>query len=203
MCGWFVSAYKYCKRYYFMESLVLQTEEFFKNHIPKSRNKKSYIIHVELVRKYAIELGTIYSADLVVLEVAALLHDIGADAGSVHAQKSADIAENFLVDNGTDAKRKEKILSAIKNHSMIQAGEEFKENIALEDQILRDADGIAFLFDTYKSFFDDVAEKHSKEKAIEKTLKKINAMRAKITTDKGIEIAEKNYPKAVEYVSDS
>ena len=47
-----------------------------------------------------------------------------------------------------------------------QTGEEFKENVSPGDQILRDADGIAFLFDTYKSFFDDMNEKHSKEKAI-------------------------------------
>ncbi len=84
-----------------------------------------------------------------------------------------------------------------------QTGEEFKENVSPGDQILRDADGIAFLFDTYKSFFDDMNEKHSKEKAIEITLKKINAMRAKITTDKGIELAEKFYPKAVGYVLDN
>ncbi|MCK5474880.1 MAG: HD domain-containing protein, partial [Candidatus Aenigmarchaeota archaeon] len=105
-----------------MDSLVLQAEEFFKNNIPKSRDKKAYMIHVELVRKYAIELGDAYSANLIILEVAALLHDIGADAGSVHAQKSAEISEKFLTENGTDAKRKEKILSAIKNHSMMQTG---------------------------------------------------------------------------------
>ncbi|MCK5474613.1 MAG: hypothetical protein KAI53_04350 [Candidatus Aenigmarchaeota archaeon] len=122
---------------------------------------------------------------------------------SVHAQKSADIAEKFLSGKSIDANMKKRILSAIKNHSMMQTGEEFKENIPLEDQILRDADGIVFLFDTYKSFFDNMAEKHSKEKAIELTLKKINAMRAKITTDKGREIAEKFYPKAVGYVSNN
>ncbi len=203
MCGWFVGAYKYCKRYYFMESLNLQAEEFFKNNIPESRNKKTYIKHVELVRKYAIELGKAYSADLVVLETAALLHDIGADVGSVHAQKSAEIAEKFLTENPIDTDTKNGILSAIRNHSMSQPGEEYKKNISLEDRILRDSDGIAFLLDTFKSFFDNAIVKYPKEKAIETTLKKINAMRAKITTEKGREIAEKFYPKALEYVSDS
>ncbi|MCK4968068.1 MAG: HD domain-containing protein [Candidatus Aenigmarchaeota archaeon] len=186
-----------------MDTLILQAKNFFESNIPKSRDKKSYIIHVELVRKYAKLLGKLYSANLIVLETTALLHDVGADSGRVHAQKSADITEKFLSKKTIDTNTKNKILSAIKNHSMMQKSEEFRENISLEDQILRDADGIAFLCDTFKPFFDKAVKKYGKEKGIELSIDKINAMRAKVKTKKGVEIADRFYPTAFEYISNT
>ncbi|KYK24828.1 hypothetical protein AYK26_03025 [Euryarchaeota archaeon SM23-78] len=184
-----------------MKDLIKKAEAFFRNNLPKTRPPSVYTPHVELVRKYALILGKEYNADLLVLEVAALLHDIGADAGDVHAFKSAEIAGKFLSEQGIDEDTKEKIISAIRNHSMIQKGEEFKEGVNIADQVLRDADGIAFLEDTFKGYLEIKLRKYGKDKAKQISLVKIKGMLKKVKTEKGKELANKFYPIAKEYIS--
>ena len=82
--------------------LAKEAEKLFRERLPESRPTDVYIRHVELVRKYAVMLAQEYGADVEVVEVAALLHDIGADAGKAHPQKSAEIAEGFLKERGVD-----------------------------------------------------------------------------------------------------
>lgn len=184
-----------------MKTLIQKAEHLFRNNLPKSRNKEVYIIHVELVRKYALILAKEYNADSLVLEVAALLHDIGADAGKVHAFKSEDMAKIFLENEDVPKDTKEKILSAIRNHSMGKSSTNFKESVPLEDQLLRDADGIAFLEDTFKWYFEKGLELNStKEEARKVSLEKIQGMLDKIKTEKGKKLANKFYPIAKKYI---
>lgn len=179
-----------------------KAEELFRTQIPKSRKKDVYITHVELVRKYALMLAKEYGADLVVVEVAALLHDIGAGAGKMHASESAKMAEAFLTKEGVGRETKEKILSAIRNHSSVRQGAEFNHDVPIEDQIVRDADAISFLEDGYKWYLEISLEiESSKEEAKEASLDKIRRMLAKAKTEKGIELAKKFYRPAEEYIN--
>ena len=180
-----------------MNDLVKKVEEFYKNNVPVSRKPdEQYFGHVEAVRKYALELGKEYAADLLVLEMAALLHDVGADAGAVHAEKSAEISKKFLAKEGVDEKLTERILSAIIHHSMSKNGGKLEE-VCLEDQILRDADAIGFFEFSVPYFLQEgIDEFKDVQKAKEFCLGKIAGMKEKIETEKGLELARQRYDSA-------
>jgi uncharacterized protein len=78
--------------------------------------------HVERVRALALHIGKKEKADLYVIEIAALLHDIGRKkemkkrGGFCHAEKGAEIADKLLDKYGMDRKVKENILHSIIAH---------------------------------------------------------------------------------------
>ncbi|MCX6808846.1 MAG: HD domain-containing protein [Candidatus Berkelbacteria bacterium] len=182
------------------EELIDAAENYFRTHLPSTREKNSYLVHVEGVQKYALHLADEYDADKTVVEVAALLHDVGADAGDVHSAKSAEIAAEFLKDLDIESDLEKRIISAIKNHSMRQTGESFSASVTLEDRVIRDADGISFIENSYEMYFQKGLERHGLEIAREKSISKITGMMRKITTKKGTEIAEKLKNKAIEVI---
>jgi len=181
--------------------IVAKADDYFRNNIPVSRIDDSYLRHVELVRKYSVELANQYGGDPFVAEIAALLHDIGADAGPVHAEESAKTAKDLLEQWGIENSVKDKILSAIIHHSMVQEGEYFVEEVPIEDVVVRDADGIAFLEDTYIFFMAKQLKKMPIDEAKEVSLRKIKGMFNKVKTEKGIEIAKRYYPQAENYIN--
>jgi len=169
-------------------------EEFVKENVPNSRkldDAEDYFRHVFGVRKYALKLAEIYGADIFVVEAAALLHDIGADAGKNHAEESAIISKPLLENLNIFKEIVERILKCIELHSM---GSITK---SIEEQIIQDADGIIFIEDSYKSFFEDKKEKLSLGKAKEETLGKTKGMMGKIKTEAGIKLAKEFLPKAI------
>lgn len=99
--------------------------------------------HVERVLKLSLEIGTALNANLPVIKIAALLHDVGRslikeDEVKNHAEISAEIAENFIIENNFNITMEdvENILHCIRVHS-------FSNNlkpITLEAKILSDAD---------------------------------------------------------------
>ncbi|MBU0980592.1 MAG: HD domain-containing protein [Nanoarchaeota archaeon] len=178
--------------------LVKEAETFFKENIPESRD--SYVTHVSLVRRYAMMLATEYDADPVVVEVAALLHDVGADAGPVHAQKSAEMVEGFLSGLGVEDKLKKRILSAIRNHSMSKEGGLWVEDVPIEDQVIRDADAIAFLKDEFRHFYKRKMESCSAADAKKYIIKEVKGMLTKVKTEKGLELAKKLQKEALEEI---
>ncbi|TFF87597.1 MAG: HD domain-containing protein [Promethearchaeota archaeon] len=100
--------------------------------------------HVERVYEICVELGEKLNANLLVLKIAALLHDIGRIQEEIpsekrnHAEISAEIASNFLEENGCNLSLPdlENILHSIRAHS-------FSNNVVpetLEAKILSDAD---------------------------------------------------------------
>ena len=104
-------------------TIILESEKFMRENVPGSRltsdgSDEIYLRHVLGARKYALHLAETYKADKFVVEVAALLHDMGADAGKQHADKSAEIAEEFLSKFDISDEVKERIIHCIKRHSM-------------------------------------------------------------------------------------
>ncbi len=171
--------------------IIEESEKFMKENIPQSRDKEDYLRHISGARKYSIMLAKIYKADIFVVEVAALLHDIGADKGKRHAGESSKIARIFLLALNIPSDILDRILKCIENHSY------YSSVNSIEEQIIQDADGIIFIEDTYKSFFEKLRKKYSLGDAKKLIIEKINNMRNKIKTDKGIEIAEKLLPIAL------
>ena len=100
--------------------------------------------HVERVFNLCLQIGIELGANLLILKIAALLHDIGrtykiiADNNKNHAELSAEIAAEFLRRNAFKLSQEDfdNILHCIKTHS-------FSNNVVpqtLEAKILSDAD---------------------------------------------------------------
>jgi len=174
--------------------IINESEKFMRENIPQSRDKEDYLRHVNGARRYAIKLAEVYNADKFIVEVAALLHDIGADVGDKHAEESAKISRKFLSRFDINSILLEKIINCIKNHSMGSNVE------IIEEQILQDADGIIFVEDTYKSFFDKQKKITSLNEAKKWTTHKANGMMGKIKTEEGTKIAKKLLPIAINYI---
>ena len=99
--------------------------------------------HVERVLKLSSELGVVLNANLPVIKIAALLHDVGRylkkdDEVRNHAEISAEISENFLIKNNFNLAigDVENILHCIRAHSFSND----LEPKTLEAKILSDAD---------------------------------------------------------------
>lgn len=94
--------------------------------------------HIQRVRKFALELGRHEKADLKILEIAALLHDIGRKYSNdeEHAQKSYEMAREILEKYDLSKEEKENILDCVLSHSLKSK----KEPKTKEGIVLRDAD---------------------------------------------------------------
>ncbi len=99
--------------------------------------------HTERVLKQSLEIGINLNANLTVIEIATLLHDVGRylkkeDEVKNHAEISAGIAERFIYKNNFNIAKEDikNILHSIRSHS-------FSNEIipkTLEAKILSDAD---------------------------------------------------------------
>lgn len=98
--------------------------------------------HVERVRKVALHIGKAEKADLFVLEIAALLHDIGrrdemkSKGLFCHAEKGAQHARKTLSNYAISSEAQENIILSILAHRNRTAN----KPESLEAQILYDAD---------------------------------------------------------------
>jgi uncharacterized protein len=93
--------------------------------------------HTIRVHRLSRIIGEREKADLLVLEAAALLHDLGRGCERVdHAEKSAEIAENLLKQCQFPEDKIPKVLYAIRTHRFSKG--EIPET--LEAKILQDAD---------------------------------------------------------------
>jgi HD superfamily phosphodiesterase len=181
------------------KAIIQEAEKFMRKNIPKSRTTKrgseaSYLRHVLGARKYASQLAEIYDADKFIVEVAALLHDTGADDGDNHADASAKISRKFLSKFDISKRLKERIIRCVERHSMGSKTE------TIEEQIMQDADGIIFIQDSFRFYFEKQKQKLPLEEARKKSIKKIRKMMEKIGTKKGIRLAENYLAKSLKYL---
>ncbi|NOR85080.1 HD domain-containing protein [archaeon] len=177
------------------EQITKKTEEFMIHNIPNSRiskdnNNTYYLKHIKGARKYAKKLAKTYNVDKFIVDMAAILHDIAADVGENHAEKSAKIANIFLTNINLEKTTKEKIINCIKSHSM------GAKTDTIEQQILQDADGLIFIEDTYKFYFEVKQQKNTNSKAKKLTEEKITGMLNKIKTEEGIKLSKKLIDKS-------
>jgi len=100
-----------------IEQIRKEAEVYFKNSCPSHD-----WTHVERVYNLCMKIGEEEKADLFVLQLAALLHDIGRDEETKnpsnlnHAEISKNKARTILDRYNIDKITKEKVLSAIETH---------------------------------------------------------------------------------------
>ena len=150
------------------------------------RHSKQYYCHIQFVVEIALRLCEEYNGDKEIIEIAAMLHDIGRDNEineETHYEAGKRIAKEILKDIEIDNVKKEKILKCISNHD----GKE--EPSFLEESIIITADAgskiefhEAFMLMCKKKTYDEKLEWG--EKYLEKGFLniKIESYRDKITS---------------------
>lgn len=179
--------------------------------------------HVDRVRNLALAIGKKEKADLRVLEVACLLHDIGrkeemdSNGKFCHAEKGAELAEKFLLKLKLDKKDIENIKHCIVSHRFRN------EHIpkTMEAKVLFDADkldsigavgiGRDFLFAGFiKNPMYTGREKELIKKGIDKSYSKddtavmefefkLKKIKNKILTKTGKKIARERHKYMVDF----
>ena len=155
--------------------------------------------HVERVLNLCVEIGAVLNANLPVIRIAALLHDVGRylkkdDEVKNHAEISAEIAKNFIIKNNFNIATEdvENILHCIRAHSFSND----LEPKTLEAKVLSDADKLDALgaIGLYRTIIYSFKLKNGGiEKVIEHLEKKIIKLKDRMYLDYSKQIAEKRH----------
>jgi uncharacterized protein len=139
--------------------------------------------HIERVFNLCLQLGKELNANLLVLKIAALLHDIGRSKKKAesfeknHAELSAEIASKFLKSDDLKLSQKEfeNIVHSIRAHSFSNA----ISPKTLEAKILSDADKLDALgaIGLYRTIGFTIKNKGGIDKVIDHLEKKIMKLR--------------------------
>ncbi|MBW3015663.1 HD domain-containing protein [Candidatus Woesearchaeota archaeon] len=160
------------------QELRSKVEKFAKRYCKKASDDPNlWENHVQLVRKFALRLAELEEADKEVVEISALLHDIGKDkARKQHSKRSYELSKRFLEKINLSEKKKKLILKCILKHSNRFSDEDNE----IEVKVIQSADALG-------TFFDEEWQKHSREimtkqellDLFDKSFKKINLKSAK------------------------
>jgi uncharacterized protein len=154
--------------------------------------------HVERVFKLCMEIGAVLNANLPVIKIAALLHDVGRylkkdDEVKNHAEISAEIAKNFIIKNNFNIATEdvENILHCIRAHSFSND----LEPKTLEAKVLSDADKLDALgaIGLYRTIGFTIKNYGSIEQVIHHLENKILKLKEMIYLDYSKQIAEKRH----------
>lgn len=147
------------------------------------------LLHVERVFNLCLKIGKELGANLLILKISALLHDIGRkhknyiSKNKNHAELSADMTSNFLksMDFKISQKDIENIIHSIRSHS-------FSNNVkaqTLEAKILSDADKLDALgaIGLYRIIGFTVKNKGGIQQVIEHLERKIMKLKDQLYLD--------------------
>lgn len=172
------------------KELRLKIERFAKRHCKKCKeDSKLWENHVQLVRKFALELAKVEKADEEIVEIAAMLHDVGKDKGRErHNERSYGLSKGFLEKIDIPEKKKHLILKCILKHSSKFSDEDNE----IEVKIIQSADGLGILFDEeWQKYSRATIHKEELLNLYEKSLKKINLASARKIAEPQIERLKK------------
>ena len=154
--------------------------------------------HIERVLKLSLEIGTALNANLLVINIAALLHDTGrylkkGNEVKNHAEISAEIAKNFIIKNNFNIAIEdvENILHSIRTHSFSND----LEPKTLEAKILSDADKLDALgaIGLYRTIGFTIRNYEGIEQVIHHLENKILKLKEMMHLDYSKQIAEKRH----------
>ena len=151
--------------------------------------------HTERVLKQSIEIGTRLNANLTVIKIATLLHDIGRNVKTTeflenHAESSAVVAEEFIYKNDFNITKEDikNILHSIRSHSFSND----KIPRTLEAKILSDADKLDALgaIGLYRTIGFTILRNGGLDNVIEHLENKILKLKNQLFLDISKEIAK-------------
>ena len=150
--------------------------------------------HTERVLKQSLEIGTVLNANLTVIKIATLLHDVSRNIKKGefmenHAEISADIAERFIYKKNLNITKEDikNILHCIRSHSFSND----KIPRTLEAKILSDADKLDALgaIGLYRTIGFTILRKGVLDDVIEHLENKILKLKNQLFLDISKEIA--------------
>lgn len=133
---------------------------------------KALLRHVELVREYSLKLAEIENCDKKVVEIAAILHDIGkSECREGHSHRSYEMSREFVESMDLSDEQKRLVLKCILKHSSRFSDEENE----IEVKVIQSADALAVLFDDeWQEYSRKSMEKDILKGLYDKTYSKIN-----------------------------
>ena len=148
--------------------------------------------HIQLVRKYAIELSEKEKTDKLCLELAAILHDIGKYRGRKnHHFVGYQLAKTFLRTLNNKRSETKIILKCIKKHRTKYAS----NNQRLEVKVIQAADVIGTLFDDeWQEYSPQTLKKAELEQLYERAYGKIHLKSAQMIASKQISLLRNKIP---------
>lgn len=123
--------------------LIARVEEFARPYCELAEGPGLWI-HTQLVRQFALRLARVEGVDPQVLEIAALLHDIGKlKAQENHSVRSYELSKVFLESVDLPQTTKERILECVLKHSSRFAS----GDNSIEVKVIQSADVLGTLCD--------------------------------------------------------
>jgi len=121
---------------------LIETTRKFVSQVLENEPSTHDMSHIERVERTCIRIHEKEGGDLQVIRLAALLHDVGIvrehEEGGNHAEYSAEIAQEFLAENGAEAELIDHVTSCILTHRFSRG----MRAETIEACILQDADRI-------------------------------------------------------------
>lgn len=177
------------------ENIVEEIRKFVEEESKRPTAKygyEPYLFHLIPVRNYAIELAKKLSADVEVVEIAALLHDIGSIiyGRENHHVTGAEIAEKKLRELNYPEEKIEQIKKCILNHR----GSVNNHKTTVEEQIIADADSLSH-FDNLSGLFKAafIYENLNQQEAMVNVLFKLKRSFEKLSFQESREIIKPRY----------
>lgn len=134
------------------QEIINRSNKFEKMTKGTKEEYNLYREHVQHMYKYAVMIAKEKNADLEIVELSALLHDIAMTDPSLdrskHNEYGVNIAEILLLENNYPKDRIEKVKQCILNHSSKR--KEYRTT--LEEQVIVDADAMSH-FDSIKNLY--------------------------------------------------
>ncbi len=163
------------------ELLVRKAKEFAEPYYDASPHSEALKRHVELVRRFAVELAEKEGADRKVVEIAAVLHDVGLpDGREKHHLRGRELTKEFLKDVEMEEKKKEMVLECVLKHRTRFCGGQDP----LEVKVLQSADILGTLFN------ERWQEKSRKELSRNELMALYDKAERKLVLESAREIAE-------------
>jgi uncharacterized protein len=123
-----------------MDKMIIKnTENFAKSQLSKEGTGHDFW-HIERVRNNAFQINKIEKADLFVIELSVLLHDVGDRKVIKKEEDDYTIAENFLKSQKLPIEVVEKVMFIIKNMSFSKSLNKKRVNFSKEFYVVQDAD---------------------------------------------------------------
>lgn len=160
--------------------------------------------HVERVLKISSEIGAALNANLLVIKIAVLLHDVGRylkkeETSKNHAEISAEIAENFINKNKFNIASEdvENIVQCIRSHSF---SNDLKPK-TLEAKILHDSDKLDALgaIGLYRTIGFTIKNSGRIEEVISHLENKILKLKDLVYLDYSKQMAEKRHELILDF----
>ena len=164
--------------------------------VKKEHESEDFKYHISVVVKNALKLAEIKKANKEIVELGALLHDIGRTHGlkpgeiNEHHLKSYEISKKILQELNYLKDKSEKVLKCILSH---RGNNDDYPPESLEEKIVANADAMAH-FDSFLDLFKEFIQQEKFDKAIELIESKIDRdWNKKLTLPEARKISKEKY----------